>query len=252
MTILNSCGQASFKAATKTIDKSSTLPAPTIDHEYDHTGIKPPQNDPDHLQLTINSTQSAATAQFLFVMDTSLSMHDDLDKLKLSLTTLIDRVNQAGVEFKSRFITMHMLEQSLGVDTGADGAQFMSPRDAYWYLGNVPVYGNTSNLSVIKQQIHDLQQNLTSNEPGICTALVHLQNAENYGDRDDIHIVVLSDEDNTRKIQTQNQLTGAVEQSYPLSCPVVNKQCEYCYSYNEYTYSGTYKAKGTCEAQGFG
>ncbi|MCX6125493.1 MAG: hypothetical protein NTV34_12215 [Proteobacteria bacterium] len=249
-------------------------------------------------ELTIETYDEKETKEqvqeLLFVLDNSASMRDDIDRFKAGISTLFNGLKDGGVKFRTRMVTLdQFIQQTRPVDGIYMPYGITSSGPPNWDRTNllsdnkttmnsiyesVKVFEDTLGAQPVIDRLTEISQkfSLFDNEPGLCTAADYLTWLKKHPSRASIspssavHVVIVSDEDNARNMQTRDRNTYQLLKTEPLRCfsekraatcqdqkynRLVSTGPIYGYSYQttgtQYQYSGTYSKRSRCYDQGF-
>jgi hypothetical protein len=178
--------------------------------------FKSPPPPPDYkgkrqtLQITAVDHASVKPAEIVLMTDTSNSMKNHLEKLKLSLHAIPEKLTAQGVDFQLHLLSM----QDLVYDATTANYQSHKPAEVTAVPADIGVYktgDDDSALTAITEKIKINDAAITDkdkaipyyNQPGLCAVGRYMLANDAMKDRK-IHVMVLTDEDDDGQIEIAN------------------------------------------------
>lgn len=196
-----------------------------------------------------------------FVIDDSLSMLDEINRLKVSLPTFFNQLAAKQIPFNARFVTMGQVKsypsrtvKPKNLEPGAAGfitgtwtnnlAPLYQPQFLALSYNNLLNSGNPANLSQITTFLNSLQASNIDDEMGILIAADRIRALPIYATvpqkATNLHVVVLSDEDNSSRIDGNNSPGLSAGRMYDVvldATPNFSYQIKYTGKRHDFNYS---------------
>ncbi|MDD9950149.1 MAG: hypothetical protein OXT67_01160 [Zetaproteobacteria bacterium] len=231
--------------------------------------VRPKQ--PDYLKLEVKhfrtDSSDSKPIEFLFVLDDSRSMIEEIQSLADSVPQLFMQLSEAGLQYRNRILTMGGLLEQREHETGDKvylaGQGYAADRVTHYdrekrfadKYAAVKIYDQQDAALRVRERIKQIaeEQKDHHNEPGICAAMDYINwstftsdaRATPFLPDQKVHVIVLSDEDNDNSKSIVDGATNKEQGRKKLICHLEKKAAQHCplqkyrrqLSWNEYRYT---------------